>query len=219
MPERIRRSTRYPRLPGRGRTARCRGLVQERYLHCQGDHVADARPPLDSPVYAVGGEERRHIIATTIAHWHGGELTLWSSCQHPFLVRQEIAALFGLPLDLVQVIVPFLGGGFGSKSYTKMEPLTAAIARKAGRPVRILNGVHESMITTKVVVRGTDTRYTPYDRSTGASRSTTVAGLAVQRAAQDVLDALLETAAVRLEAPPQLLTRPAALFTTRAAGR
>jgi CO/xanthine dehydrogenase Mo-binding subunit len=86
---------------------------------------------------------------TTIAHWHGGELTLWSSCQHPFLVRQEIAALFGLPLDLVRVIVPFLGGGFGSKSYTKMEPLTAAISRKAGRPVRILNGVHESMITTR----------------------------------------------------------------------
>jgi len=47
------------------------------------------------------------------------------------------------------VIVPFLGGGFGSKSYTKMEPLTAAIARKAGCPVRILNGVHESMITTR----------------------------------------------------------------------
>jgi CO/xanthine dehydrogenase Mo-binding subunit len=57
----------------------------------------------------------------------------------------------------------------------------------------------------KVVVRGTDTRYTPYDRSTGASRSTTVAGLAVQRAAQQVLDALLETAAAKLEAPPQLL--------------
>jgi CO/xanthine dehydrogenase Mo-binding subunit len=57
----------------------------------------------------------------------------------------------------------------------------------------------------KVIVRGTDTRYTPYDRSTGASRSTTVAGLAVQRAAQDVLDALLETAASELEAPPQLL--------------
>jgi CO/xanthine dehydrogenase Mo-binding subunit len=86
---------------------------------------------------------------TTIASWHGGELTVWSSCQHPFLVRQEIASLFGLPLDQVQVIVPFLGGGFGSKSYTKMEPLTAAIARKAGRPVRILNAVHESMITTR----------------------------------------------------------------------
>jgi CO/xanthine dehydrogenase Mo-binding subunit len=57
----------------------------------------------------------------------------------------------------------------------------------------------------KVVMRGTDTRFTPYDRSTGASRSTTVAGLAVQRAAQDVLDSLLETAAAKLETPPQLL--------------
>src|SRR5262249_3150138 len=48
----------------------------------------------------------------------------------------------------------------------------------------------------RVVVRGTDTRYTPYERSTGASRSTTVAGKAVQRAAQAVLDALIETAAI-----------------------
>ena len=35
---------------------------------------------------------------------------------------------------------------------------------------------------------GTDTRFTPYDRSTGASRSTTLAGLAVQRAAQQVIN-------------------------------
>jgi CO/xanthine dehydrogenase Mo-binding subunit len=57
----------------------------------------------------------------------------------------------------------------------------------------------------RVLVRGTDTRYTPYDRSTGASRSTTVAGLAVQRAAQSVLDALIETASAVLETPPGLL--------------
>jgi CO/xanthine dehydrogenase Mo-binding subunit len=57
----------------------------------------------------------------------------------------------------------------------------------------------------RVVVRGTDTRYTPYDRSTGASRSTTVAGKAVQRAAQAVLDALIETASVVLECPPSQL--------------
>src|SRR5487761_1752953 len=86
---------------------------------------------------------------TTIADYRGDELTLWSSCQHPFLVRHEIAGLFGLPLDRVQVIVPFLGGGFGSKSYTKMEPLAAAISRKAGRPVRVLNRVDESMVTTR----------------------------------------------------------------------
>jgi len=86
---------------------------------------------------------------TTIADHQGKEITLWSACQHPFLVRQEIAELFGLPLDQVHVIVPYLGGGFGSKSYTKMEPIAAAISRKAGRPVRIRNGVDESMVTTR----------------------------------------------------------------------
>jgi CO/xanthine dehydrogenase Mo-binding subunit len=86
---------------------------------------------------------------TTIAHYKGNEITLWSSCQHPFLVRQEVSELFGVSLDNVQVIVPFLGGGFGSKSYTKMEPIAVAISRKAGRPVRILNRVDESMVTTR----------------------------------------------------------------------
>jgi CO/xanthine dehydrogenase Mo-binding subunit len=43
-------------------------------------------------------------------------------------------------------------------------------------------------------VRGADTRFTPYDRSTGASRSTTLAGLAVQRAARQVREQLEEIA-------------------------
>jgi CO/xanthine dehydrogenase Mo-binding subunit len=46
----------------------------------------------------------------------------------------------------------------------------------------------------RVTMQGADTRFTPYDRSTGASRSTTLAGLAVQRAATDLRERLLETA-------------------------
>jgi CO/xanthine dehydrogenase Mo-binding subunit len=64
-------------------------------------------------------------------------------------VRAELADLFGVSLSRVRVIVPYLGGGFGSKSYTKMEPITVAVARKAGRPVRIENRVEESMLTTR----------------------------------------------------------------------
>jgi CO/xanthine dehydrogenase Mo-binding subunit len=86
---------------------------------------------------------------TTIAQWDGDEVTITSSCQHPFLVRAEIADLFGLPNNNVRIIVPYLGGGFGSKSYTKMEPITTALARKARRPVRIANSVDESMVTTR----------------------------------------------------------------------
>ncbi|MBV9167681.1 MAG: xanthine dehydrogenase family protein molybdopterin-binding subunit [Solirubrobacterales bacterium] len=85
----------------------------------------------------------------TIAHYHGDGVTLWANCQHPFLVQAEIADLFGLQVGSVRIMVPYLGGGFGSKSYTKMEPLTVALARKAGRPVRIVNRVEESMVTTR----------------------------------------------------------------------
>jgi CO/xanthine dehydrogenase Mo-binding subunit len=86
---------------------------------------------------------------TVVAQVEEGEITLWVSCQHPFLVRAEIAALFQVPISNVRVVVPYLGGGFGSKSYTKMEPITVALARKAGRPVRIQNRVSESMVTTR----------------------------------------------------------------------
>ena len=86
---------------------------------------------------------------TVIAHVDGDEITLWATCQHPFLVRAEIADLFAVPIANVRVVVPYLGGGFGSKSYTKLEPLTVALARKAGRPVRIQNQVAESMVTTR----------------------------------------------------------------------
>lgn len=86
---------------------------------------------------------------SVIASWEDGGVTLWATCQHPFLVRAEIAALFDLPLGRVRIVVPYLGGGFGSKSYTKMEPITVALARKAGRPVRIVNRVSESMVTTR----------------------------------------------------------------------
>jgi CO/xanthine dehydrogenase Mo-binding subunit len=84
-----------------------------------------------------------------IAHYHGDGVTLWANCQHPFLVQAEIADLFGLEIGSVRIVVPYLGGGFGSKSYTKIEPLTVALARKAGRPVRIVNLLDESIVTSR----------------------------------------------------------------------
>ena len=83
-----------------------------------------------------------------------GRLTVYSSAQHPFMVRQDLADVFGLPLNNVRVIVPFVGGGYGSKSYTKIEPLAAACSWKAGRPVKLQLSVEEAFLTT----RGDDAR-------------------------------------------------------------
>ena len=87
---------------------------------------------------------------TSVARVSGDGITLWTSSAHPFLVRSELAHMFGLPHARVEVIVPYVGGAYGSKSYFKIEPLIVAMARKTGgRPVRLAQTVTESMLTTR----------------------------------------------------------------------
>ncbi len=74
-------------------------------------------------------------------------LTVWTGTQHPFPVRKELAEIFGLPLSDVQVIVPLIGGAFGSKCYSKLEPLAAALAAGVKRPVRLSLSLEESART------------------------------------------------------------------------
>ena len=84
-----------------------------------------------------------------IAHWNDEGVTVWSSAQHPFQVRNDIARLFHLPPSRVRMVISYLGGGYGSKSYTKFEPLVVALARKAHAPVRVCNSVSDSMLTVR----------------------------------------------------------------------
>lgn len=58
--------------------------------------------------------------------------------------------MFGFPHSRVEVVVPYVGGAFGGKSYFKIEPMVVAIARKTqGRPVRVAQSVDESMLTIR----------------------------------------------------------------------
>ncbi|MGZ8424265.1 MAG: xanthine dehydrogenase family protein molybdopterin-binding subunit [Candidatus Binatia bacterium] len=87
---------------------------------------------------------------SAIAHYDvNDEITVWSCAQHPFQVRGDIAKVFKVPTAKVRLIINYLGGGYGSKSYTKFEPLVVALARKAKQPVRICNSVGESMVTVR----------------------------------------------------------------------
>ena len=72
-----------------------------------------------------------------------------SCAQHPFIVRHDLSSIFGVPLNKVRVIVPYVGGGYGSKSYTKIEPLTAACSLHVNRPVKLQLSVNEAMLTTR----------------------------------------------------------------------
>lgn len=84
-----------------------------------------------------------------IAHVDAEGMTVWTSAAHPFGVQLELANIFGYALSRVRVIVPYVGGAYGSKSGAKIEPLVVALARKCGRPVRVAQNVAEAMMTVR----------------------------------------------------------------------
>ncbi|HUW41036.1 MAG TPA: xanthine dehydrogenase family protein molybdopterin-binding subunit [Rectinemataceae bacterium] len=74
-----------------------------------------------------------------IVQWkHGDNVTIWTSAQSPFTVRNLFCYTFKLPLNKVRVVIPNVGGGFGGKAGIMLEPLLACLSRKAdGRPVKM----------------------------------------------------------------------------------
>ena len=131
---------------------------------CQAVHVewGDVDAALASAAHVAEGEFYFPMVYAyamepyvAVAEYESrGRLTVYSSAQHPFLVRHDLSKVFGLPLNNVRVVVPFVGGGYGSKSYTKIEPLTAACSWKTGRAVKLRLSVEEAFLTT----RGDDAR-------------------------------------------------------------
>lgn len=82
-----------------------------------------------------------------VAKADSDSVEVWSNNQDPFLLRQDIARIFKLPLEQVRFHTGLVGGGFGAKSYCKIEPIAVLLARKAGRPVRLALAMAESMMT------------------------------------------------------------------------
>jgi len=64
-------------------------------------------------------------------------VTVYTASQGPSFVRVEIARLLGLPENRVRIRVPYLGGGYGSKLYIKLEALVTALSLIARRPVKV----------------------------------------------------------------------------------
>lgn len=80
-----------------------------------------------------------------------GRVTLWASSQSPFAQRNLIAKSMDLSQADLQVIAPYVGGGFGCKAGVSMEALAVAIAMEVrGRPVKLRLTREEEFHTTFV---------------------------------------------------------------------
>ncbi|TXR46359.1 xanthine dehydrogenase family protein molybdopterin-binding subunit [Phyllobacterium endophyticum] len=109
----------------------------------------------DSPVkvdehYEIARENHNPMEPhATIAAWNGDRLTLWSKSQYLVNEQAEIAAVFGLPVENVEVICPFIGGAFGTSLRTWPHVTLAALAaRHAGRPVKLVLTRKQMFFTT-----------------------------------------------------------------------
>ena len=79
-----------------------------------------------------------------VAKWEGKKLTVWASTQGVNGFREELANTFKIPKADVRVIMQHMGGGFGSKfGMQAYGAVAAALARKAGAPVKLGYDRHE----------------------------------------------------------------------------
>jgi isoquinoline 1-oxidoreductase len=67
-----------------------------------------------------------------------GKVTVWASTQNPFGVRDQVAQALRFPPEKVRVITPFVGGGFGGKTFNLQAVEAAQLAKAAGKPVQVM---------------------------------------------------------------------------------
>jgi aerobic carbon-monoxide dehydrogenase large subunit len=85
--------------------------------------------------------------AVAVPEPDGGGLLLYSPCQAPFWVRDDVADVLGLAPERVRVVVPAVGGAFGARIVTYPEQVAlAALALRLGRPVRYVESRSETML-------------------------------------------------------------------------
>jgi len=72
------------------------------------------------------------------AFWNqDGKLTIWNSSQGPFVVRDATAKVLQVPVNDITLVPQEIGGGFGGKIPIYLEPVTALLSKKTGKPVRM----------------------------------------------------------------------------------
>ena len=106
-----------------------RGNVDEGFA--QADRVFEAT--FSTPAHSGAALEPRAAIAS----WDGDELTVWKSSRGVHADKLNISLALDIARERVRVIGPPLGAGYGNKDETRLAVITALLARRANRPVKI----------------------------------------------------------------------------------
>lgn len=87
-----------------------------------------------------------------VADWNGRSqhMTIWDTTQAPIPIRNGLARMLGLAESQVQVIAPFIGGGFGPKimMFYSEEMIIPWLAMQLQRPVKWIEDRQENFFAT-----------------------------------------------------------------------
>jgi isoquinoline 1-oxidoreductase beta subunit len=106
----------------------------------------DVESALKSAAKTINAEYRVPFLAhatmepmTCTVQFKDGAATAWAETQDPGFARNAIADALKIKADKVTVVIPFLGGGFGRRTFVDILSQAAVIAREAdGAPVQTL---------------------------------------------------------------------------------
>ncbi|HTL58090.1 MAG TPA: molybdopterin cofactor-binding domain-containing protein [Candidatus Limnocylindrales bacterium] len=101
------------------------------------DQVAQAKQVLRQAYYVAYVQHAPLEPRAAVAEWSDGKLTVWTGTQNPFGCRSELVRAFHLSDDLVRVVVPDFGSGYGGKHTGEVGVEAARLAQAANRPVSL----------------------------------------------------------------------------------
>lgn len=78
-----------------------------------------------------------------------GNLVLWTPCQTVYQVRFHLSSLLGLPYTKIRVIKAVMGGSFGGKGQTVVEPACAFACYALKKPVMLYMDRPNAVIATR----------------------------------------------------------------------
>ena len=121
------------------------------------NQVGDVEAGFKKADYIFEDEYRTPIVSpmalenhVSIADYNPqGKLTVYSSTQNAFAIRNILSDVFELPQSRVRVVKPTLGGAFGSKIPAVLEGPATALSMLSGRPVKIELSRRENLIASR----------------------------------------------------------------------
>lgn len=106
-----------------------RGNVEEGFA--QADRIFEET--YSTPAHAGAALEPRAAVAS----WDGDNLTVWKSTRGVHADQLALSLALDVPRGNIRVMGQNMGAGYGTKDETRLGAITAVLAQRAGRPVKI----------------------------------------------------------------------------------